>query len=204
MQSPGGVDEDHIHIPGPGSLDSVVDHGRGVSPLVLADNGSAAAPRPDFQLIRRGSPEGISRHQQHVFPLIHKLLGDFPDGSGLAHTVDPDDQDHTGLGGKIQLRVSHVQHIHQDILQSGLCFLGCFQVLLTNGLPKSLHRFSGGFHPQIRENQALLQFVIKIIVNLRKTGKYTAQGVAEGIPGLCHSGLDFIKKSHKTPPSNRN
>ncbi len=117
------VNEDHIHVPGFGRLQAVEHHGGRVGSLVLPDDIRAASFCPDFQLVGSGGTEGIPRHQQHLLALTHKLLGQLPDGGGLAHAVDPDYQDHGGLGRKVQLCVPHVQHIHQNLFQGGFCFL---------------------------------------------------------------------------------
>ena len=200
MEPSGGVDNNHIHLSGPGGLDAVVDHGGRVGSLVLADNGRAAAACPDFQLVGCRRPEGIRRHQQHPLSLPGQLGGDLADGGGFAHAVDPDDQHHAGGGAQIKRRVPHVQHVHQDFLQGCLGLLGLLQMPLPNRLAQPLHSFRRRVHAQVGQNQALLQFVVKVLVQLGIAGKDASQGVAEGIPGFGKSCLDFIKKSHTFSP----
>ena len=197
MQPSGGVDENHVHVPGLGGLNAVKHHRGRVRPLVLADNGRAASARPDLQLIGGRRPEGISRHQHDLLSLRGQLLCDLADGGGLAHAVDADDQNHAGVGGQIQLRVPHGKHIHQNFLQRFPGFLRGFQVLLPDGLAQPPHSLYGGVHTQVCQNQAFLQLIVKIVVNFGKAGEHAAQSAAERFPGLGQSGLDLVKKAHK-------
>ena len=168
---------------------------------MLPDDCRAAALGPDFQLVRRCRPEGIRSHQQDPLPGFHLLLGDLSNRGGLSHAVNSDHQDHAGLGAQVQGRISHIQHIGEDLTQS-LPGLRClFQVLLPHRLFEPLHRLTGSLHTQVRQDEAFGQLVIEIIVNFGKAGKDTAQGIAQRGPGLCHSGLDFFKKAHTSPPN---
>ena len=164
---------------------------------MLADDGRAASARPDLQLVGCRRPEGVPRHQHDLLSLSGQLLCDLADGSGLAHAVDADDQNHAGVGGQLQLRVSHGKHVHENFLQRFPRFLRGFQVLLPDCSAQPLHSLDGGVHAQVRQNQTFLQLIVKIVVNFGKAGKHTAQGAAERFPGLGQSGLDFVKKAHK-------
>ena len=101
------------------------------------------------------------------------------------------------MGGQIQLRVPHGKHIHQNFLQRFPRFLRGFQVLLPDGLAQPPHSLDGGVHAQVGQNQALLQFIVKIVVDFGKAGEHAAQRAAERLSGLGQSGLDFVKKAHK-------
>ena len=180
-----------------GGLQGVEQHGAGIGALVLADDVHTGAVGPDLQLVGGGGAEGISGAQQHLLALRLQLGGQLADGRGLAHAVDADDQNHTGMGGQIQLRVPHGKHIHQNFLQRFPRFLRGFQVLLPDGLAQPSHSLDGGVHTQVCQNQAFLQLIVKIVVNFGKAGKHTAQGAAERLPGLGQSGLDLVKKAHK-------
>ena len=84
----------------------------------------------------------------------------------------------------------------QNILQGSLGFLGGLQVLFTDDLTQTVRGLGGSFHTQVSQDQAFLQLVVKIIVQLAETRKYIAQRVAQGISGLGQTSLNFIKKSH--------
>ena len=196
MEPSGGVDQDHVHIPGLGGLDAVKDHAGRVGSLMLADNIRPGPPCPDLQLVRSRRPEGVARHHQDFLALFHQPGSQLADGGSLAHAVDADDQDHAGPGGQVQFRRTYVQHLRQDVLQGVLGLLGGFQVVLPNPLAEPLHGLAGGLHPQVRQDEALLQLVVKIVVQLGKAGKHLPQRIAQGVPGLGETRLDLIKKSH--------
>ena len=59
--------DDHVHVSGLGGLNAVKDHGGGVRSLVLADEVRPAALGPDLQLVRGGSPEGVSPRTSRTF-----------------------------------------------------------------------------------------------------------------------------------------
>ena len=163
---------------------------------MLAHNVGAASLCPDFQLIRRGGPEGVACNQQHLFASVHLLLGQLSDGGGLPHTVDTDDQHHAGMGGKVQLGIPHTDHIRQNVLQGLLGLVRLGDVPLPDDPAQPVRCLGGSFHTQVRQDQALFQIVVKIVVNLRAAGEKIAPGIAEGIPSLGEPSFDFFKKSH--------
>ena len=197
MEPSGGVDDDHVHVSGLGGLNAVKDHGGRVRSLVLADQVRPAALGPDLQLVRGGSPEGVSRHQQDLLPRVYLLLGDLADGGGLAHAVDSDDQDHAGMGGQVQVGVSHADHAGEDHPQGRLGLVRPGDVLIPYRLAELLRGLGRGLHTHVRQDQALLQLVIEVLVQLRILGEQVVPALAEGIPGLGEALLDLIKKSHK-------
>ena len=93
---------------------------------MLADDIRSGTAGPDLQLVRSGSAEGIAGDQQHLFALLHLLLGDLADGGGLTNTVNADHQDHSGGCREVQLRAAHIQHGNQDRFQRLLGFLRGF------------------------------------------------------------------------------
>ena len=196
MQTTCGIDEDHVHTLCLGGLDAVKDNGSGVCALVLADDGSAGTTCPDLQLVSCSGTEGIACHQQDLLALAHQLLGDLANGGGLADAVNADDQHHAGGGGQVQGGVAHVQHLHQDVFQRLTGFFRGGQVLAADGLAQSFHSLDGGVDAQIRQDQALFQLVVKVVVDLSKTGEDAAQGVGQCVTGLGQTGFDLVKKSH--------
>ena len=152
MQTACGIDDDHIAALGLGRLDTVKHNGGGIRTLLLADNSSTAALSPNFQLIGCGRTESIAGNQQNILAFIHQAGGNLADGGGLTHTVNTDDQDYRGGGAEVQLRIAHIQHIHQDLLKS---FLGLFrglQMLLADTLTQGIGCLHGGIHTQIRQD----------------------------------------------------
>ena len=195
MQPPGSIDNQHIHILGKRRLDAVIYHGSRVGTLMLADNGRAAALCPDFQLVGSGSAEGIGCHQHHLLAGIHLLLGNLADGGGLSHTIDTNHQNHTGQGFQFQLRVTHIEHIHQNAAQLLSRFIRLADVLGRYRLAQTVCCLGGGFRAQVSHNQAFFQLIIEIIVQFGDR-KYVIPGFGDGLFGLCKTLFDFIKKSH--------
>ena len=181
---------------GLGGGNGVEHHRRRVGSLMLPDDIHPGPSGPDLQLIRCRRTEGIRRAQQHLFPVVLHLMGQLADGGGFAHTVDADHQNDAGLGGKLQLGVAHIQHLHQNVLQGLPHLVGTFEMLHIHLFPELLHGLHRRVHAQIRQNQALLQVVIKIVVNAMEARKNPAQGILEALPGFGQSGLDFFKKAH--------
>ena len=167
---------------------------------MLADNVRAGAPGPDLQLIGSGGPEGISGAHQHPFPLVPQLLGQLSDGGGLPHPVYADDQHHRGLGIQTQAGVAHVQHLHQDVLQGRFGLLRLPDFFLLHPAAQALHRPSGSLHSQVGQDQAFLQLVVKIVVQIGKAGKYIAQSLGHGFSGFGQAFFDFTKKTHNLSP----
>ena len=69
-------------------------------------------------------------------------------------------------------------------------------MLHVDPFPELLHRLDGGVYPQVRQNQALLQVVIKIVIDAMEACKNAAQGILEALPGFGEPGFDFFKKAH--------
>ena len=106
--------------------------------------------------------------------------------------LDADDQHHRGTGGKVQRAVTHLEHFHQDFPERRPGLLGGFEPVLPYLGPESIHGLHGGVHPQVGQDQALLQLVVKVVVNLRKAGEDTG----DGSRGLAEALLDFVEKAH--------
>ena len=171
MEPSGGVAQHHVHPPGPGGLEGVKQHRAGVCPLVLADDLTSGPLRPDLQLVGGGGPEGVRGAQQHPLAPQHQKAGHLADGGGLAHAVDADEQHDAGRGGDVELRGSHVQQLHQHPPQGRADLLLVLELLPPHGLPQPLHGLRGGLHPQVRQNQRLLQLLEKGLVRLGEGGE---------------------------------
>ena len=183
MQAAGGVHQDHVGLSGPGGVHGVKDHGGRVGPLPVLDDVHLCPVGPDGQLVGGSGPEGVSRGQKHPVPLVLQKVCQLADGSGLPHPVDPDHQDHRGLAGQVQARLSHGKHLHQNLPQAGLHLLRVLELALLHPAAQLLHRLHGGVHAHVGEDQGLFQLLEKLLVHGKKAGEDAQL-------------LDFIKQSH--------
>ena len=185
MQPSRRVAQHHVHMTCLGGLQGVEQHGAGIGALVLADDVHTGAVGPDLQLVGGGGAEGISGAQQHLLALRLQLGGQLADGRGLAHAVDADEQHDAGGGGQVQGGVAHLQLLRQDGPQGVLHLVGPGQQPLLHLFAQLLHRVGGGIHAHVRQDQRLLQLVVKFVVQLIK----------------CHRGqpclLELLEKSHR-------
>ena len=106
-------------------------------------------------------------HRRTFLPLFAQQIGKLSDRRRLAHAVDADDKNHRRLCGKVERRSAHVHHALKHLAQGELCLLDGLDVPLAHQRPELFHRLFGCLHTEVRENQALFQIVIKLVVQLR-------------------------------------
>ena len=94
-------------------------------------------------------------------------MADLADGGGLAHPVYPDEQHHGGLGGQVQRRVPGAEGVgdHPDHHPTGP--LHRLDPLRLYPAAQLLHQLQGHVHAGVRQNQRLLQLVVKVVGELR-------------------------------------
>ena len=197
VQPPGGVDEHHVGVPGPGGGEGVKHHGGGVGPLVLAHQLHAGALAPDLQLVGGGGPEGVPGGHQHPPAIPLEGGGQLADGGGLAHAGHPDEQGHRRRGGQAEGGVAHLEHLGEHPPQAGPSGVHVLDLLRLHPLPQLLHRLQGGVHPHVPQDQGLLQLVVKVVVQL--PGEQLVKGVADVLLGAGQPRLDLFKKAHVVP-----
>ena len=188
MQPPGGVHQNHVGVPGLGGGCGVKDHGGGVRPLVLFDDVHAGPVGPYGQLVGGGGTEGVSGTEEFGA----QLAADLSDGGGLAHPVHPDEQHHRGPGGQIQSGVPHGHGVSDAAAHTGPRLLHRLDVLLLHPAAQLLHKLQGGVHPRVRQDQGLLQFVVKVV------GEFRAE-IGKNIDFF-----QFVKETHGFVPSSKN
>ena len=75
-------------------------------------------------------------------------------------------------------------------------FISGLQVLHVDPFPKLFHRADRRVDAQIRQDQALLQVVIEIVVNAVESGKHAADGTLHGMTRFAQALPDSFKKTH--------
>ena len=184
METARRIHQHHVRVPGLGRSGRVEDHSGGVGPLVLLDDLHPGPVRPDGQLVGGGSPEGVGGTEQHLFPLLAQLMADLADGGGLTHPVHSDEQDHRRAGGEVQRRLPHVHHVGDASAHAGARLLHRLDVLVPHPAAQFLHQLQSGVHPCVRQNQGLLQLVVKVVGEFR-----TEAGKDVDL-------FQFVKKAH--------
>ena len=89
VETAGGVDDDDLAVVGDGRLDGVEGHGGGVGAHFLGHDRHVAAVAPLFELVDGGGAEGVGGAEGHRIAVLLELVGQFPDGGGLAHPFTP-------------------------------------------------------------------------------------------------------------------
>ena len=92
MQSPGCVDNDHVGLLCLGMRNRVVGHRCRISSHFLFDHGNSDTLAPDVELLDGGCAEGVGGSQNHFLAFGLKLVGQFGDSGGFAHTIDAYDE----------------------------------------------------------------------------------------------------------------
>src|SRR4051794_14639049 len=83
MQAARRVDYEHISAARASCFDRVEHHGARVGSRLVADHGGTYALSPYLELVDSGSPESISRPDDHALPLVAVELRELSDGGGL-------------------------------------------------------------------------------------------------------------------------
>ena len=122
-------------------------------------------------------------------------MGQLADGGGLADAVDADDQYDRRLCAELQGRIANPQHIDQNLFQRRMDLLAAAQLFFLYPLAQQLHSLAGGLHAHIRQDHALLEFLIKLLVGAGEAVKEATQGGCHGTAGFFQPILDFFKKA---------
>ena len=112
VQSPGGVNDQHIDTPALGSFAGVVRDGRGIGAHFVLDDFHTQAIRPDGELIHGRGAKGIAGADHHFFlPFVFQQPRELGDAGGLARAVDAGDEDDRGPdSAKCSSRESALPH----------------------------------------------------------------------------------------------
>ena len=199
VQAAGGIDNDHVGPTGFGGAEAVIDHGGRVAALLVADDVSPGALRPDAQLLGSGGTEGIPGAEQDALALGLQLGGDLADGGGLAHAVDAHHQDDGGPGVQLEGGIPHVQQLGQQLDEAGTGLVPLAEAPLPGQLAHGLHHVRSGGGAHIRQHQQLLQLLIEILT----VGLVTLEQLFQLLhiaAGLGQAGKNLVKKSHIVYP----
>ena len=104
------------------------------------------------------------------------------------------------MGLQIQLQIPHLQHIGENVLQLGTGIPGAADVLGLDDLSQLFRCLGGSLHAQVSQNQALLQLIEEVVVNLVDIGENLIEGAADGVSGFSQALFDFVKKTHLLIP----
>ena len=101
VESPRGVDDDDVHIAGPGGGEGVERYGGGVRARPMANDVGAGTFGPDRKLVYRGGPERIACGQKHPPAPRAVPACQLSDRGRLSRSVDTGHQDDVrpGPGG---------------------------------------------------------------------------------------------------------
>ena len=93
MKPAGGVDENLVGAQLLGARDGVVAYAGRVGPAFARAHLDISALSPNLKLLDGSSAERVGTAQNHGFPAVVELLGDFPARSGFARTIDAHEKD---------------------------------------------------------------------------------------------------------------
>ena len=195
MEASRRIADHHIGAARLGRRNRIVYNGGGIGTLGMFHDLTAAAFRPDLQLLNRRCTEGIRRCQQDFLPLLAQAGSDLSNGGGLSHAVHADHQDDRGLCADMQLLIAgdHLRHrLPQHLKDLGrvgnpLCLYALFH-LFANAL--------GGRDARIRHDEQLFQLLKEGFIDFRIGTEHIVQRSAEALPGLFQSFFNFRKQTH--------
>ena len=199
MQAAGGIDNDHVGPTGLGGTEAVIHHGGRVAALLMADDVSPGALRPDAQLLGSGGAEGVPGAEQDALALGLQLGGNLADGGGFAHSVDAHHQDDRGLGVQLEGGIPHVQQLCQQRDETGTGLIPLAEAPLPGHFAHGLHHVGGGGGAHIRQHQKLLQLLIEILAVGLVILEQLFQ-LLHVIAGFGQAGKNLVKKSHIVIP----
>ena len=143
-------------------LDAVIHHGRRIRAFGMAHERHLRPLCPDFQLIRGRRAECIGRRQHDAVARILKAHGQFADGGGLPHAVDPHNQhDHRPL----QRLARPVHRLFQDLLEhlAGTARIG--DALLLHALFQLCDHPVARFDAHVAHDEDVHKILVKILID---------------------------------------
>ena len=213
MQAACGVGNDHVIAAGRGALDRVKNDGGRVGAHAGLHQRHTGAVSPEFQLLTGGSAESIARCQHDAAALLFVQACQLGDRGRLAHTVDADDQNDSGLAVQLH-RVAGGQLLTDDAAQGVQRLLPGLEVLFLDLIVQLIHKAHGAGGADVGQNELFLELVVQIIVDLR-VGQRIDDALEKARAGLFQPALDLllllkfllgniafekVEKAHRGPP----
>ena len=160
----------------------------------MANHRDPGAVGPDLQLLRRRRPEGVPRREKHPLALRGIEVGQLADRGGLAHPVDPDDQNHRRLALRVKRPLGR-EGLDQQLLERTQRLGAGAQLLSLDPLAQLFDQLFSGGKTGIGQHQLLEQLLVGVLVN--PVGLLHLTDRTENrIPGLGQTPSQFFKKAH--------
>ena len=190
MQAACGVGNDHVIAAGRGALDGVKNDGGRVGAHAGLHQRHLRPLGPKLKLLTGGSAEGIARCQHDAAALLFVQARQLGDRGRLAHTVDADDQNDSGLAVQLH-RVAGGQLLTDDAAQGVQRLLPGLEVLFLDLIVQLVHKAHSAGGADIGQNELLLQPVIQVIIDLR-VGQRIDDALEKAGAGLFQTTLDLL------------
>ena len=134
---------------------------------MLSNHRDVVALAPDLQLLNRRRTEGIARRQHHRFALLLELTRQLADGGGFTHAVHADHQNNKWrFAFNIKRFVNFCENFTHLVFQQAVQRFGVTQLLAARPFGQISDDLTGGFHPNVRNQQLLFQLFKQIVVDL--------------------------------------
>jgi len=176
VEAPGRVDEDHIVPLGDGALHGVEGDGGGVGVLALGDEVGPGALSPDLKLVHGRGPERVGGPDGDLEAPLGELVAQLADGGGLAHAVDPDDEEDIRAFGLRQVQIRGLvapvgfQHAGDFLAEHGQQTVDGGGVLPGGAVLDALHDLHRGLHADVAGDQGLLELFEHVGVDVLLAG----------------------------------
>ena len=184
-------------MPRLGRLHRVVHHGGRVAALLMANDGHVGALRPNGQLLVRRGAEGVRRRQHHAAPDFLKAQRQLADRRGLSHAVHAHHEHHHG---PFERRARNVHFLNDNLLEDFLRALRVRNFFRRQAGAQLLHNLQRRGHSNVRQNQNVRQFVVKILVHRAGILHQFVHLVRQAAACFGQSLLEPLKKAHANPP----
>ncbi len=134
---------------------------------MLRNHRNVVALAPHLQLFNRRRAEGITRRQHYRFTLLLELTRQFADSGGFPDTVNANHQNNKWcFAFNIKRFVNFCENFTHLVFQQAIQRFGVAQLFAARPFGQVGDDLTGGFHPNVRDQQLLFQLFKQIVVDL--------------------------------------
>ena len=176
VEAPSRIDQDHV-VPLATALSTASKAtAAGSASWPWSDEIGPGALSPDPKLVHGRGPERVGGSDGDLEAALGELVAEFADGGGLAHAVDPDDEEDIGAFGLGQVQVGGLvapvglQHAGDFLAEHGQQTVDGGGVLSGGPVLDAFHDLHRGLHADVAGDQGLLEFFEHVGVDVLLAG----------------------------------
>src|SRR5579884_2046939 len=182
VEPPRGVDEHEVGVTARRRAHRVEHDRARVRALLPAHELRADAAGPRGELLRGRGAERVRRGEDDTLAVVDLVLRELGDRRRLPHAVHADEHLHArgAVGGRSQRAIRGLQHRDQLGAQQLEQLRGVGDLHLLRALAQLLEDPRGGRHADVGQQQALLQLVPDLVVDVAPAGQVAEEAAERG------------------------